>query len=723
LRLRAFAVQSVVCVIDVDAVHVSRHDRSAMNNRLRIAADIGGTFTDIALVHPDGRLATRKVASTPDDFARGVVEGAIELLGVERLRPEDIGTVLHACTVATNAILEGKGARTALVTTEGFRDVLELRRIRVPRLYDPLYVKPPVLAPRHLRFEVRERMGPRGEVIEPLDDASVERVIGKLRDAAVDAIAVCFLHSYANPDHERRVGERLRAAFPDAFLSLSVDVLPEIREYERTSTTVINSLVGPPVRAYLQSLVEQLGARSLPRDVLMMHSSGGIVDVRNVILRPAQIIECGPAAGVIGARHVGMQCGYANVISFDMGGTTAKASLIEDGALVRTDEYEVGGGISLSSRLVKGGGYALKLPVIDISEVGAGGGSVVWVDAGGALKVGPHSAGAVPGPACYGTGGIEPTVTDANVLLGYLNQMSLAGGAVPIVAGRSHAALHERVASRIGMDVIRAAHGVHEVVTTVMTRAVKTVTTFRGRDPREFALFAFGGNGGVHAVSLARSLGIGKVVVPPGAGVFSALGLLFADLEMGASTAWPARIGLMDPAALEARYQRLEEGLLRDMPSVAGGVRIVRRAGLRYAGQAFELDVPIDQPADARAVQAAVVAFEGEHERMYGHRLPGRPVEIVTLRSAVSAPTGGATRLAWQRDPARAAQRTERRAWYGDAIGWVTTPVVLRDAFDGSWRGGPCIVEEYEGTTVVPPGCRVRLDEFGNLVIAVEGAT
>ena len=363
--------------------------------KLKAAADIGGTFTDITLMLEDGSIATEKVASTPDDYSRGIIVGLTALLDSLGLSTRDVGEVLHGCTVATNTILEGRGARTGLITTRGFRDVLELRRIRVPRLYDPLYVKPEPLAPRELRMEVTERIAADGSVVVPLDEADVARAIEDLRRMKVEAIAVCCLHSYLNPRHEQRIGEMVRAALPGVFLTLSCEILPEIREYERTSTAVINSYVGPPVASYIQALDGSLRRSGITGRLLVMQSTGGILDAASVMRMPARIVECGPAAGVIGAAFQAASSGYRDVITFDMGGTTAKAAMIEGGQVMRTDEYEVGGGISLSSRLVKGGGYALKLPVIDISEVGAGGGSLVWFDRAGALQVGPRSAGAV----------------------------------------------------------------------------------------------------------------------------------------------------------------------------------------------------------------------------------------------------------------------------------------------------------------------------------------
>ena len=689
--------------------------------KARVAADIGGTFTDIALIHADGRVSTRKVPSTPADYGGGVIEGIRQILAEEKLDVGDVSEILHACTVATNAILEGKGARTALITTAGFRDVLELRRIRVPRLYEPLYRKPPPLVPRRLRFEVGERMDWQGEVLQPLDEASVTAAIDALLAEEVQAVAVCLLHSYANPAHERRIGQMLQDRMPDAFVSLSVDILPEIREYERTSTTVINSYVGPPVRSYLESLLSRMADQGLPRRLFMMHSAGGIVDARTVMRRPAQIVECGPAAGVLSARHVGGLCGYRDIISFDMGGTTAKAALIENGELQRTDDYEVGGGISLSSKLAKGGGYALKLPVIDISEVGAGGGSIVWLDRAGALKVGPHSAGASPGPVCYDAGGMDPTVTDANVVLGYLNPNALAGGTLQIKGDLSHRAIERVVAGPLGLSLDAAAFGVHELVTTVMTRAVKSVTTYRGRDPREFTLFAFGGNGGIHAVSLARALAIRTIVVPPGAGVFSALGLLYADVETGASAACLRRIDAVSGEALEAQFAGLEASIAAELSQPAERVAMTRSADLRYAGQAFELTLPFGEagPYDVGALDAIRERFEAAHVKSYGYRLPGVAVEIVTLR-AYGRLRQDEARVQPRHALPPASTPTRRRVWFGPDFEAHDTPVAGRAALQRVERRGPMIIEEYEGTTVVPPDCTASLDEHGNIVIRVD---
>jgi N-methylhydantoinase A len=680
----------------------------------RIAADIGGTFTDIACLSPDGVLSTHKIPSTPDDYARAIAEGICSLaakLGIAR----DFLDVLHASTIATNAILEGKGAETALVTTEGFRDVLELRRIRVPRLYEPLYRKPPPLVPRRRRYEIGERIGPRGEVLKSLDIGAVHRLAARLAESSVEAVAICFLHSYANPAHEQQVAEILQAALPGRFISISSDVLPEIREYERTSTTVVNAYIGPVVARYLRSLQARLTDDGIGGRLLMMQSSGGTLDVERVIAKPAQVVESGPAAGVVGAARLGVHAGYRDIITFDMGGTTAKASLIEDGKVVGTDEYEVGGGISLNSKLVKGGGYALKLPVIDVSEVGAGGGSIVRVDAGGALKVGPHSAGAVPGPACYGLGGDEPTVTDANVLLGYLNPKSLAGGAVRIDLAKARAAFRP-VTDILKCDVLDAAYGVHRLANATMMRAVKAVSTYRGRDPRDFALFAFGGNGGVHAVELARELQMRRVIVPPGAGVFSAVGLLFADIEVARSAAYPIPIDRADAADVAIRFQQLEAGVIAELDDKARA-KVRWRADLRYAGQGFELGIEVTPGSlEGHDLAAIQEAFEREHERTYGHRMTGRQIDFVTLRVIGTVAHRGPSHLAAARQTL-ANRETRRPVYFGPAQGLRDTPVIGRGGLSAEPRQGPLVIEEYEGTTVVPPDATASRDSHDNIII------
>ena len=706
----------------------------------RAAADIGGTFTDVAVLTPDGRLATRKLPSTPANYADAVIAGVGSLLEELGSPPGALDELLHGCTVATNAILEGKGAPTALLTTRGFRDVLELRRVRVPELYEPLYERPPPLVPRQLRFEVGERTGPRGEVLRALEERDVRAAAERIRAAGIEAVAVCFLHSFANPAHERRTGEILREMLPGAFVSLSVDVLPQKLEYERTSTTVINAYVGPPVERYVRSMVSQVEGAGIGGRLMVMQSSGGILDAGAVVENPARIVECGPAAGVIGAQHFAARAGFDNLITLDMGGTTAKASLIERGRVLFADEYEVGGGMSSRSALMGGGGYALKLPVIDISEVGAGGGSIAWLDKAGSLKVGPESAGAVPGPACYDTGNDEPTVTDANVVLGYLNPEALAGGTVPVRAERAQAAIASRLAEPLGRGVVETAFGVHTVANANMMKAVKAVTTYRGRDPRDFTLVAFGGSGGVHAVDLARVLQVERVVLPVAAGVFSALGLLFSNLEMNETAPF---LHLAADAPLD-EAEREYAALAERIAAIVGGpredIRFARQADVRFAGQAYELTVPFGEAhsgeagtghgngrepkrpdrarLDARAVAELCERFEAEHLARYGHAFSGEfPVEIVNLRLVGTRRPGGIVEPAPFDPASRAGPDTRRNVYFGPAAGLVETPVIGRGRLGGEREAGPFVIEEYEGTCVVPPDCTARLDRLGNVII------
>ena len=711
----------------------------------RAAADIGGTFTDVAVLTPDGRLATRKLPSTPENYADAVIAGVRSLLEELESPPGALEELLHGCTVATNAILEGKGAPTALLTTRGFRDVLELRRVRVPELYEPLYERPPPLVPRQLRFEIDERTGPRGEVLRALDGEGVRAAAERIRAAGIEAVAVCYLHSYANPAHERRTGEILRETLPGAFVSLSVDVLPQKLEYERTSTTVINAYVGPPVERYVRSMVSQVERAGIGGRLMVMQSSGGILDAGAVVENPARIVECGPAAGVIGAQHFAARAGFENLITLDMGGTTAKASLIERGRVLFADEYEVGGGMSSRSALMGGGGYALKLPVIDISEVGAGGGSIAWLDKAGSLKVGPESAGAVPGPACYDTGNDEPTVTDANVVLGYLNPEALAGGSVPVRSGRARDAIASRLAAPLGRGVVETAFGVHTVANANMMKAVKAVTTYRGRDPRDFTLVAFGGSGGVHAVDLARVLQVERVVLPVAAGVFSALGLLFSNLEMNETVPF---LHLAADAPLneaERRYAALAEHIAAIVGGPREDIRFSPQADVRFAGQAYELTVPFGEewngdagadrgdgrePAepvraglDARAVAALCERFEAEHLARYGHAFSGEfPVEIVNLRLVGTRRPAGLVEPAPFDAATRAGPDTRREVYFGPAAGLVDTPVIGRGRLGPEPRSGPFVIEEYEGTCVVPPDCTARLDRLGNVIIELPAA-
>jgi N-methylhydantoinase A len=694
---------------------------------VRIGVDIGGTFTDLVALSPDGAILTRKVPSTTDDYARGIATALTDLFVANHLSPAAIVEIIHGTTIATNAILEHHGARTGLITTQGFRDVLELRRLRMPEMYNLLYEKPVPLVERRLRREVPERIDARGEIVEPLDEARVRREAEFLLESGVESIAVCLLNSYANPVHERRIGEILAELDAHVSVSLSCDVLPEVREYERTSTTVINAYVRPVVEEYLRSLLHRLAGIGITAPLLVMQSNGGILSVRSAMQRPVQIVESGPAAGVVAARRLARVAGVDNVIAFDMGGTTAKASLIEGGNLRITSEFEVGSSLSAHGLNLAGGGYAMKVPVVDISEVGAGGGSIISVDRGGSLQVGPRSAGATPGPACYALGGTEATITDANVVLGYLNPEFLAGGSVPLEAERAWTAVTDQLARPLGVGALEAAWAAHVVANAHMIGAIKSVSTQRGRDLRNFALLAFGGCGPVHAAAMATLLEMRRVIVPPGPGLFSAFGLLWADHEHHATQTFFRALATLDLTELRAAVQALEDEALAEMATEGFGVehvRLERAADLRYVGQGFELLVPMDAGELGPDSLARLAAnFHVEHERAYGHRSDEAPVQFVNLRLTArglrlaEAPLPGSK--SWARSE-RAAEESTREAYFGSR-GLLQTPVVGRSSVSATPREGPLIIEEYDSTTVVPPDCTARLDRAGNIVLEVSG--
>ena len=690
--------------------------------RFRAAVDIGGTFTDVVFLGDDGRVLVKKVATTPDDYSRGVLAGLDESVQTLTIKPSDVTELVHGFTVATNAILEGKGEKTALVTTEGFRDVLELGRIRTPRLYDLYYRKPPPLVERRLRFEVRERVSFQGEVLEPLDMSDVERVAGRIAEEGVRSVAVCLLHSYANPDHESRVAEVLAKRVPGVDLSVSSEILPEMREYERTSTTVINAYVRPVVARYLTDLEEQLRARDITVPLTIMQSNGGLAPVNVTVDRPIFCIESGPAAGVIGAYHLGKRIDTPDIISFDMGGTTAKASIIEGGEILRATEYEVGGGMNVGHRLLTGGGYVLRVPAIDLAEVSAGGGSIAWVDKAGALQCGPQSAGAVPGPVCYDAGGEEPTVTDGNVALGYLNPEYLLGGRFPINAEKARRAIADRVAGSLGLSEIEAAHGVHLLVNSNMGRALRAVSSERGRDPRRFTLVAFGGGGPIHAAGLAEMLGISRVIVPPFPGAFSAFGLLFADVEHHFVRTHFRKFSELDLDEANGILQGLmDQGseLLTDEGFDDSRQRTETQVDVKYVGQTSELTVGIeDDSFSAESLERLGEAYAVEHEKTYGYRVD-EPMQLVNIRVIARAiaesprvPEGIDLGLQGS-GPATA----ERKVYFGPETGWTNTPIVDRASLDEAGTDGPLIVEEYDSTVAVPPGWRASLDSLKDILL------
>jgi N-methylhydantoinase A len=682
---------------------------------LRIGIDIGGTFTDLVAITDDGRVATHKVASTPHDFGEGIIAGIQTLLTRE---PGPVTEVLHATTVGSNTVLEASGARAALITTRGFRDILEIRDLRMPVLYDQHWTKPLALVERRLRLEVTEKLRPDGSVSVPLDDVSVAAAIGRLRDERVESVAICLLHSYANPAHERAVAKAVRAALPDVAISVSSEILPEIKEYPRTSTTVINAYVQPVVRAYITALDARLRGLGIDAPLQLMQSNGGLASASFAAAAPAHIIESGPAAGVVGGAALARRLNEPGIITFDMGGTTAKAGLIENGEVIRTEAIEVGGGVMAGSRLLVGAGYMLKLPAIDLAEVGAGGGSICRLDEGGAPKVGPRSAGADPGPVCYGRGGISPTITDCNLALGYLDPGGLVGGALKLDRGAAMNAIERDLAGPLGCSVEEAAFGMLRLASATMMRAIRAVSVERGRDPRKFALLAFGGNGPLFAAGIAQELGIERVIVPPLPGVFSAFGLLVADTEHHASQSLRIRLDAADPARIDTvlaalakagAAQLTRDGFTRDRQS------FTRSAQARYLGQSSEIEVPLPDGPVSPALIATL--FGEQHERTYGFRAPPEePAELIGL-SGMARGLPERPRLPDRIPPLAADVPPRRQAWF-PADGWIDIPVIDRATLAFEAREGPFIVQEYDATCLIPDGSRARVDAFGDIVIA-----
>ena len=680
----------------------------------RIGVDIGGTFTDVVLVDEEtGRIGVAKVPTTPRDVTQGVIDGIRQ--GLTRYRVDPTGVVLlaHATTIVTNALIEKKGAKAGFVATRGFRDVLELRRSSRADLYDLFQDAPAVLVPRRWRFEVTERIDAQGQVVTPLDESEIDGVIAAVRDAGLETVAVSLLFSFLNDRHERLLGERLRRALLGVGVYLSSEVLPEIREFERASTTAVCAFVGPLLASYLDRLQCAVTALGLPQ-LYVMGSSGGVFDIAEGLRMPAMAIESGPAAGVIAAALAGKEHGLPNLISFDMGGTTAKASLIADGEIAVTAEYEVGGA-GHAKRWLHGTGHPVRVPVIDLAEVSAGGGSIAWVDPGGALKVGPCSAGATPGPAAYGLGGSEPTVTDADVVLGYLDRKALLGGALAINLAAAEAAIRKRVADPLGLQVTEAAAAIVEIVNSNMAEALRIVSVERGHDPREFALIAFGGAGPVHAAALAAELQIPEVIVPPVPGAFSALGLVASDLKRDYSRTLYADLSALDPAQVAKALIEMEAMASEWLTAVAIPLTrraLVRAADVRYRRQAYELTVPLAEGPIARAsLDILADAFHEKHSRTYGHANPEEPVQLVNLRLTA---IGRLPSLALALPPATAlARRTMREVWFPE-IGSTPCPVHWRDGLRaGETLAGPAIVEAMDSTIVVPPGWIASVDGKG----------
>jgi N-methylhydantoinase A len=687
----------------------------------RIGIDIGGTFTDVALVdETTGKIGVAKVPTTPGDLADGVLSALKTAMRRYNVHPAEVGLLSHATTVVTNAVLEQTGACAALITTRGFRDVLELRRSARAELYNLFQDAPATLVPRRRRFEITERVGADGKVITPLAENEIDQLIGQLKAAGAQAIAISLLFSFLNPQHERRLADRLRKALPEVPIYLSSDVLPEIKEFERSSTTAVCAYVGPILASYIERLQQVTRNQGLP-PLHLMGSNGGIVEAAEAIAIPATAVESGPAAGVVAAALVARQTGKLNLLSFDMGGTTAKASLIRGGHYETTPEYEVGGGSSMS-RWMHGTGHPIRIPVIDLAEVSAGGGSIAWVDRAGALRVGPRSAGADPGPVCYGRGGTEPTVTDCNLVLGYLDRGSLLGGELAIDHDRAAAAIRKRLAEPLGIDTRAAAAAVIDVVNHAMAEALKIVSVQRGYDPRDFMLAAFGGAGPLHAVALASELGIPGVICPPIPGAFSALGLVGTDLKRDYVQTLYTAAGSPDARALEAAFVTLEKAgaAMLDRAGIPSQRRRFERAvDARYARQSYELSVPVAaRPVEEAALAQVIEDFHQRHRKTYGHDNRSEPVQIISVRlSAI----GMLPSLTIRSEPAHSgtqARKGEREVWFRES-GAVAANVYERAHMPAQMQAaGPTVIESLESTILVPPGWDAKMNADGFVLLA-----
>ncbi len=682
-----------------------------------IAFDIGGTFTDFVLVDPaGGRTVTHKVSSTPADPSLAVERGLPELLAKAGLEPAAVQHLLHATTVATNAIIQRKGAKTALITTRGFRDVLILGRQKRYETYDLHLTKPAPLIGREHIFEVTERMDYEGQALKPIDLADLAATLEKVAAGGYEAVAVALLHAYANPAHERAIGAALAAKLPGIAVSLSVDVSPKLREYERTNTTVANSFVKPLVSAYVRRLSQTFADQGLNAEFSIMQSNGGLVSPDLARDYPIRIVESGPAAGVLLAGQVGRDIGRQHVLSFDMGGTTAKLGAIDDGEPVIAPTFEID-----PVKYKKGSGLPINVPAVELIEIGAGGGSIAAVQ-DGAIRVGPESAGADPGPACYGVGGARPTVTDANLVLGYINPAYFNGGAMGLNQAAAEAALQSEVALPLGLSVAEAAWGVHLIATGNMEHALRVVSVERGRDPRQYALVAFGGAGPLHAARIARAIGVEQVVIPRAAGVGSAVGMLAADARLDVSLSRILSVTAENAAAIATVFHELERRLGAELSRLdeGGTPRFRRFAYMRHAGQGFEIPVDLPSgPIDAAFIAEADQAFRAAYRSRYLTGDPAATAEAVDwgLAAVIARP---------RVQPAKTVIRGSgqppamRQAWFPEAGGFVPTAVWRREAIEADHKiTGPAIIEDAESTTVVLPGDTAQLGPAGHLLITV----
>jgi len=679
----------------------------------RVGIDVGGTFTDLTLLSSEGHVHVSKVPTRPDDIAGGCLDALQELLLLAHVSPTEVGYWSHGSTVATNAVVERKGARTALLTTEGFRDILEIRRQIKPDRYNLHRLKPEALVPRDRRLEVRERILWDGSVYHALDEVQLEFVLDKLEQLGVEAVAICFLHSYTNPVHEQVVKEHVRRRLPSIYVTASHEVLPEFREYPRCATTVTNAYVGPVMERYLERFDRGGRQMGIHPPLTILQSNGGIVSASAAAQLPVKALYSGPAAGVQGAVRVAHEAGYSNVITFDMGGTSCDVCLVRNGKPLLTTEREFAG-------------FPVRTAMIDVHSIGAGGGSIAWVDHGGMLRVGPQSAGADPGPACYGRGGTAVTVTDANVVLGRLNPSALLGGRLKIHAERAHKVVTQ-LANQLSLSRDRVALGIVDVVNSNMMGAIRVVSVERGHDYRDFVLVAFGGAGPLHAVEVAMEMGIGTVLVPGIPGLLCAMGLLLADyrsdftrtrIMLAKAELWEEIRDVFVMLQAEAQDWALRHGIPQ------GTVSFQRSVHMRYVGQSYQLPVQSAAIESASDVSRLVDSFHGIHEQNYGYAQPGAPVEIVDFHLTLGAPIPRPTIApAWHGQPMGSldgARFDERPVWFKSSPTPVITPVYRRELLppDRVLRG-PAVIEQMDSTTLIPPDVEATLDGKGNIRIAL----
>lgn len=693
----------------------------------RVGTDVGGTFTDLVAINEvTGELLNIKLPSTPRTPAAGVMEAFREFF--QTTRPEDVTAVSHATTIAVNALLGQVGLElpaVGLITTAGFRDVLEIGRQRRSELYNLFIQRPRMLVSRRYRYELEERVGFDGKVIKKLDPKSLRRIVTKLKKDDLKAVAIGFLYSYKNPEHEREVKRVLEKKCPCVFVTASHEIAPEHREYERISTAVVNSVLMPIVSVYMEELSEKIAALGITSPLCVMQSNGGIASKEVIARQPVSIVESGPAAGVVASAYYGKLLGINDVVSFDMGGTTAKAGLVRGGVPEIVTEYEVAGKVH-SGRVVKGSGYPVRFPFIDLAEASAGGGTIAWVDEGVALRVGPLSAGADPGPACYGKAD-EPTVTDANLILGRLNPEHLLAGKMKIFEKLSKKSIEEKICSKTGLKLTEAAAGVIRIVNSSMSKILRIVSVERGYDPRQFTLIAFGGAGPMHACALAEELSISKIIVPGNPGLFSALGLLATDFTHSGIRPVMKEIDTIGTEELEEIFEDLyAQGykIIESQKVPPRNMVFLRQLDMRYFGQGYELIVSVPEKLTEGDLSSAKESFHSKHESVYGYAAREEPIELVNARlvsiGVVARPKLPKQELADSK-PSSDALLTKRKVYFEKYEGYVECPIYVREKMvAGNVILGPAVIEQYDATTVVYPDWDVHVNKIGSIEMSIK---